>query len=65
MAGKNFYVAVVSTTVETANPESELKPGLDLLGPILEKYEFVNRTNDSHTLSLSRQCAGSTLLKIY
>lgn len=38
VASKDFYIAIVSTTVETANPESELKPGLDLLGPIKEKY---------------------------
>jgi hypothetical protein len=33
-----FYVAMVSTTVETDNPEAELKPGLDILAPIEEKY---------------------------
>ena len=37
VAAKDYYVAMVSTTVETANPEDELKPGLDLLGPIKEK----------------------------
>lgn len=37
VAAKDFYIAIVSTTVETSNPESELKPGLDLLGPIQEK----------------------------
>ena len=29
---------MVSTTVETNNPEGELKPGLDVLAPIEEKY---------------------------
>lgn len=38
VAPKDYYIAIVSTTVETSNPEAELKPGLDLLGPILEKY---------------------------
>ena len=37
VASKGFYLAMVSTTVETGNPSSELKPGLDLLGPVLEK----------------------------
>lgn len=32
-----LFVAMVSTVVETDDPESELKPGLDLLGPIFEK----------------------------
>lgn len=37
VASKNFFLAIVSTTVETSNPEFELRPGLDLLGPIKEK----------------------------
>lgn len=36
---KGFYVAIVSTIVESSNPEEELKPGLNLLGPITEKYQ--------------------------
>jgi Rab GDP dissociation inhibitor len=35
---KGKYVAIVSTTVETNDPEKELKPALDLLGPIAEKF---------------------------
>ena len=31
-------MAFVSTTVETEDPESELNPGLALLGPVLEKF---------------------------
>ncbi|XP_046554725.1 rab GDP dissociation inhibitor beta-like [Haliotis rubra] len=38
VAAKGFFLAIVSTTVETDNPEAELKPGLDLLGPIVEKF---------------------------
>ena len=46
IASKGFFLALVATTVETANPEAELRPGLDLLGPVLEKYVgfyFCNR----------------------
>ena len=32
----------MSTTVETANPEAEIKPGLDLLGPIKQKFVTVS-----------------------
>lgn len=32
------FIALVSTRVETDNPEKELQPGLDLLGPVLEKF---------------------------
>ncbi|XP_070559940.1 rab GDP dissociation inhibitor alpha-like [Ptychodera flava] len=38
---KGFYLAYILTTVETFAPESELKPGLDLLGPITEKFIFI------------------------
>ncbi|XP_071960488.1 rab GDP dissociation inhibitor beta-like [Antedon mediterranea] len=38
VAAKGFYIAIVSTTVETENPEAEIKPGLDLLGTVLEKF---------------------------
>ena len=34
---QQYYVAMVSTTVETDNPEAELKPGLDVLAPIEDK----------------------------
>jgi len=33
-----FYIAMVSTTVETKEPEKELLAGLALLGPIKEKF---------------------------
>lgn len=35
---KGWFIAMVSTTVETASPETEILPGLQLLGPITEKY---------------------------
>lgn len=37
VASKDHYIAIVSTTVETSHPEEELRPGLSLLGPIVEK----------------------------
>ena len=37
VAAQGYYIAIVSTKVETSNPEQELKPGLDLLGGIKEK----------------------------
>ena len=38
VAAKGWFIAMVSTTVETSNPEAEIKPALDLLGPIKQKY---------------------------
>lgn len=34
---KDFYLAIVSTIVETDNPEQEIEAGLKLLGPIHDK----------------------------
>ncbi|XP_059139445.1 rab GDP dissociation inhibitor beta-like [Physella acuta] len=41
VCAKNYYLAIVATTVETNNPEAELQPGLDLLGAIEEKFVSV------------------------
>ena len=38
VAAKGFYLAIVSTTVETSDPEKELEVGLGLLGGIAEKW---------------------------
>jgi len=38
---KDLYIAIVSTTVETSNPEEELAEGLKLLGPIHHKFVAV------------------------
>ncbi|KAJ9516885.1 hypothetical protein QJQ45_027321 [Haematococcus lacustris] len=38
VAANGKWLAFVSTTVETANPEAELAPGLALLGPVDEKF---------------------------
>jgi Rab GDP dissociation inhibitor len=41
VCAKDIYVAIVSTVVETNHPEQEIVPGLQLLGPIHEKYEAI------------------------
>jgi len=42
VAPKGHYIVLVSTFVETANPQLELKPGNDLLGPILQQFWSVD-----------------------
>lgn len=42
ICAKGLYVAIVSTTVETDEPESEIEPGLALLGDILEQFTSVD-----------------------
>lgn len=46
VAAKGWYIAIVSTTVETNNPEAEIQPGLQLLGPIAQKFVFVSDLYD-------------------
>ena len=41
VAAKGFYLAIVSTTVETDDPENELQAGYDLLGAITQKFVLV------------------------
>ncbi|KAK2721864.1 rab GDP dissociation inhibitor alpha-like [Artemia franciscana] len=42
VAAKGWFIAMVSTNVETANPEAEIKPALVLLGPIKQKIVTVS-----------------------
>lgn len=42
VSAKGWFIGMVSTTVETDNPENEIKPGLDLLGVIAQKFVSVS-----------------------
>lgn len=35
---KGFFIAILSTNVETNNPEKELDPAFEIVGPVLEKF---------------------------
>ncbi|MQL72255.1 hypothetical protein Taro_004573 [Colocasia esculenta] len=55
VAPKGKYIAFVSSEAETDQPEVELKPGIDLLGPVDEiffdmydRYEPINHDNDDN-----------------
>ena len=63
MSAKGKYLAMVSTTVETSNPEAELRPALDLLGEIEEKFLFVTdlfEPNDEG--DVSKVCCTQSLI---
>uniref|UniRef100_A0A7N0SV93 Guanosine nucleotide diphosphate dissociation inhibitor n=2 Tax=Kalanchoe fedtschenkoi TaxID=63787 RepID=A0A7N0SV93_KALFE len=51
VAPKGKYIAFVSTEAETDQPEVELKPGIDLLGPVdeifFDTYDIYEPTNNS------------------
>jgi Rab GDP dissociation inhibitor len=38
VAPKDYYIAIVSTIVETSVPERELIPGLQLIGNVVDKF---------------------------
>ena len=42
ICAKGIYVAIISTTVETENPEAEIEPAVLLLGDILEMFVSVS-----------------------
>ncbi|ORZ03120.1 GDP dissociation inhibitor [Syncephalastrum racemosum] len=42
VCAKDYYMAIVSTIVETDNPEKEIEAGLNLLGPIHDKFVSVS-----------------------
>lgn len=42
VASPGKYIAIVSTTCETANPAAEVQPGIDLLGKILDRFDSVS-----------------------
>jgi Rab GDP dissociation inhibitor len=42
VCSQGLYVAMVSTTVETSDPESEIQPALDLLGDVLEQFTTIS-----------------------
>ncbi|KAH9825123.1 GDP dissociation inhibitor [Melampsora americana] len=42
VCAKDYYVAIVSTIVETSTPELELEPAYKLLGPIHDKFVTVS-----------------------
>ena len=37
VAAQGKYIAIISTTVETSEPEAEIEPALELLEPIDQK----------------------------
>lgn len=42
VCAKGLYIAMISTTVETSNPELEIKPALELLGDLIEMFVNVS-----------------------
>jgi len=56
VAAKGIFTAIVSTKVETSNPGNEIIPGLQLLGPILKRFDSVVETYKPNDDGLSDRC---------
>lgn len=56
---EGYYIALVSTTVETANPEAELAPGLKLLGAIKEKCAPHPHPHPTHPVGIGEAMPSS------
>lgn len=46
IAAKDKYVAIVSTVVETRDPQKEIEPALKLLGPIIDKFVTISEITE-------------------
>lgn len=61
MASKGKFIAFVSAQAESDNPEAELKPGIDLLGPVDELFiDIYDRSEPANDPS-SDNCFISTV----
>jgi len=49
ICAKGIYVAIISATVESENPEEEIQPAIDLLGDVLEMFVSVSTLYDPST----------------
>ena len=46
VCAQGLRIAIISTTVETDNPEAEIQVALDLLGPYLEMFVSVSEIHE-------------------
>jgi len=46
VCAKGLYIAMISTTIETKNPEEEIRPALDMLGQPLEMFVKIQELHE-------------------
>jgi Rab GDP dissociation inhibitor len=46
ICAKGFYVAIISATVETNEPEKEIQPAIDILGDIMDMFVSISDLYD-------------------
>jgi len=60
VAAKGKYIAIISTTVETDQPEHECEPALKLLGPIIDRFVSLVDTYEPTDDGTKDKCFVST-----
>jgi Rab GDP dissociation inhibitor len=60
VAAAGVYIAIVSTAIEKGNPDEDVAPGLQLLGPILKRFTSVSTTYSPVSDGSSDKCFIST-----
>jgi len=53
---KGMYVCIVSTTVETSNPSAEVAPGINMLGPLMDRFDHVSDVYEPLDDGVHSQC---------
>lgn len=61
MAAEGKYIAIISTAVETAKPEEEINPALDLLMPIDQKFVSIADQYQPTDMGIESQVRSSGL----
>jgi len=56
VCANGVFIAIVSTKVETSNPESEVEAGIKLLGPIMQRFTSVATTYEPISDGLDNKC---------
>jgi len=56
VASDGKYIAIVSTTVETSNPNQEIAPGIALLGKILVRFDDISELKESLADGVNDHC---------
>merc|ERR1712223_638319 len=55
VASKGWFIAIVSTTVETENPEEEIELGVQLLGPVKQKFIQISDVFEANDDGIANQ----------
>lgn len=56
VSAPGVYIAIVSTLIEKGNPDEDVAPGLQLLGPILKRFTSVSTTYEPLSDGTTDKC---------